>query len=651
MDLSRYFKMGLRWWWLMLISMALSAAASYFYSQDLPRIYSARTTLMVGTNITESSNLNERDIGLSRTLAQVYGELAVRRPVTQAVIDRLGLDMSPEQLSSMIKANVIQSAQLLEIFVLDVHPQRAQLLANAIAEELIRQTPGGASGQQERDSFIRAQLQGLQVKIEDTNVKIEELENSLDSMTSAVEIAEAQSKLSQLEKLKTDYQSSYNQFLSNLSESSPNRLTVFEAASEPTSPISPNVQMNVALAAAAGLVLAFIAIVFLEFVNDTLVWQQGETESVLGVPVLGVVSKMSGNLGSVITSEKLWSPEVNTLRSLRDSIFLAAEGKSISTLLVTSAVPGEGKSFLSTHLAAAIATPSISLSAVIASPGSKVILVDVDLRKPSLHEKFDMPNLIGLADVLVMPDAAVEKMLIKALKSTRIDNLYLLPAGRNPLDPGSLLNSPKFLYVLKLLKSQADLVILDSGPILEVVETRAIAKAVDATVLVISHGFSRRRVLQKALNYFKDERHGHLLGLVFNRVNLSLNYDYHPHPFDPKFAQAEKLNRRPSLIRKLWPFGRRQQLTETAVLNLTETADYLGVNPEIAQRWCEQGRIPAVKKGRHWSVRLEDLNEFITFHQGTGTSDTNVEEMWALSSMVETDTVNPANGNQAPKTT
>lgn len=646
MDLSLYLKIGLRWWWLMLISMALSAVASYFYSQDLPRVYSARTTLMVGTNITESSNLNERDIGLSRTLTQVYGELAVRRPVTQAVIDRLGLDMKPEQLSDMIQTNVILNAPLLEIFVLDVHPQRAQLLANAITEELIRQTPGGATGQEERDNFIRAQLQELQAKIEDTNVKIEELENSLETMTSAVEIAEAQSRLSQLENLKTDYQTSYNQFLANLSESSPNRLTVFEAASEPTIPISPNVLLNVAIAAAAGLALALIAIVFLEFVNDTLTWRQGETESVLGLPVLGVVNKMSGNLGNVITPEKLWSPEVNALRSLRDSIFLAAEGKSISTLLVTSAVPEEGKSFLSTHLAAAIAAPSISLSAVIASPGSKVILVDVDLRRPSLHEKFDMPNLIGLADVLVMPDAAVEKMLGKALKSTRIDNLYLLPAGRNPMDPGSLLNSPKFLNVLKLLKSQADLVIIDSGPILDVVETRAIAKAVDATVLVVSHGFSRRRVLQKVLNYFKDERHGHLLGLVFNRVNLSLNYNYHHQPFNSRLAQAEKLNRRPSLLRKLWPFGR-QQLTETAVLNLTETADYLGVSPEIAQRWCEQGRIPAVKKGRHWSVRLEDLNEFITFYQGTGTPDTNVEELWTLSSLVETDTVNPANSNPA----
>jgi len=141
--------------------------------------------------VIENTKPNEKDFGLSLTLAQVYGELALRRPITQAVIDRLGLQMGPDELSEMIQTSVIPSAQLLEIFVLDVHPQRAQLLANAIAEQLILQSPGGGGSEQERDKFIRAQLQDLQGKIEDAKTKIKALEDKLESLTSAVEIAEA----------------------------------------------------------------------------------------------------------------------------------------------------------------------------------------------------------------------------------------------------------------------------------------------------------------------------------------------------------------------------------------------------------------------------------------------------------------------------
>ena len=614
MDLRRYLKIGLRWWWLILISVVLSAVASYLYSENLPRIYAARTTLMVGASITESRNPNEFDIDLSRTLAAVYGELVLRRPITTAVIDRLGLEMRPDQLSSMINTNVILSANLLEIFVLDVHPQRAQLLANAIAEELIRQTPGSGGEQQERDAFIQAQLQELQAKIQDTDQKIADLGQTLDTLTSAVEIAEAQSKLSQLELLKTSYQDNYNQFLANLSQSSPNQLRVFESASEPTSPISPNVPMNVALATAAGLVLALVTIILLEFVNDTLTWDQGEVESVMGLPVLGAVSSVSGNAGSLLAFDKLWSPEVNALRSLRDTIYLQAGDKSIETLLITSAVAGEGKSFIATNLAAAIAAPGTNISAVLASRGSTVILVDADLRKPSLHEIYDMPNLLGLADILAMPPAAAEKMLEKALRPTKIDNLLLLPAGRTPMDPGSLLNSPNFLNLLNALKDRADLVVIDSGPVLDVVETRAIAHAVDASVLVLGHGQSRRRVVQRAINYLKGDRYGYLLGVVFNRVQLPSYAVLDSYVPGMTPVRAESSNRRKSFFKKLWPFSRSES-TEAALLNMVEVADYLGVSQETAQRWCEQGRIPAVKAGRHWTVRLEDLNEFVKVYQ------------------------------------
>lgn len=589
----------------MLLSMALSATASYIYSQGQPKVYAARTTLMVGASIVQSIRPDENDLGLSRTLAEVYGELALRRPITQAVIDRLSLDMTPDQLSGMIQTGVIPSAQLLEIFVFDIHPQRAQLLANAIAEELILQSPGGGGSEQERDKFIRAQLQDLQNKIEDTNAKIKTLEDRLGSLTSAVEIAEAQSQLSQLENLKSGYQNNYNQYLSNVSESSPNRLAVFEPAIEPTSPVSPNIKMNVAVAAAAGLVLAIATIILLEFFSDTLTWQPGETQSTLGLAVLGAIGKINKTDNRVLVKDEGWSPTLDALRTLRSSIMLAAGDRPCSTLLITSALPGEGKSFVAANLAAIIASPGSSLAAVITSPGSTVILVDADLRAPFLHEIFDMPNLLGLVDVLAMPEAAMGPMLKKALRPTEIDNLFLLPAGRTTLDPGALLNSSKMQGLLNLLKTQADMVIFDSSPISKVVETKAIANVVDGTVLVIADDQSRRTAVRQVIDYFQSKPHHNLLGLVFNRVKTAAQ-GYK----SPIYASRDKTQKS----------GGGQQ-TEAATLNLAEVVDYLGISEETARRWCEQGRLPAVKKGRNWSVRLEDLNEFVGAYQHGNMTD------------------------------
>jgi capsular exopolysaccharide synthesis family protein len=621
MELGRYLEILKRWWWLMFISTVLAAGASYLYSQQQPRIYASRTTLMVGTSI-QSPNPNASELGLSRTLAEIYAQLVTRQPITQAVIDKLGLKMSPEQLAAMIKINVVPSAQLLEITVLDVSPQRARLLADAVANELILQSPTGPQGKQEREAFIQSQLKNLQAKIQNLDQQIQELEDSIQKLASAVEISEAQSRLSELEKLRTGYQSNYAQMLSSLSDSSVNRLSVVEPAAEPTYPIAPNVKVNVLAAAAAGLVLALGVIVLLEFFNDTLSWHSGETQSALGIPVLGALSKVQNGTGKIVGYESPWSPEANALRHIRDSIFLTPKGQDLSALLITSSLPGEGKSFLAANLAAVIALPKSGPGNVSSAPGSSVILIDADLRKPTLHEMFDMPNLLGLTDVLAAPEDTAEAVLEKALRPVNGVNLLLLPAGRTPLDPGSLLNSPRFPKVLNLLKAHADLVIIDSAPILAAIETKAIANAVDGTVLVIFDGQTATREIRKTTNYFQGKGDNNLLGLVFNRVKMPHSYGYYS--YYSKYALTQqglkKLQQEPSLLSRILPFTRSRQ-RETSNLTLAEAADYLGVSRDTARRWCEQGRIQAKRKLGRWSVQQGDLTRFVVDYQNDGSSE------------------------------
>lgn len=604
MELGRYFDVIKRWWWLMFVSVILAAGASYLYSERQPRIYASRTTLMVGTGI-QNPNPNERELGLSRTLAEIYAQLVLRKPITEAVIDKLGLDMRHEQLVSMIQTNVIYGAQLLEITVLDVNPQRAKVLADAIANELILQSPTGPRGEQERQAFIQAQLKDLQIKIEKVNHQVQELEDSILTMTSAVEIAEAQSRLSELEALKSGYQSNYTQLLSYLSDSSVNTLTIVEPATEPTYPIAPNVKRNLVVAAVAGLVLAASAIVLLEFFDDTLIWRRGDNRPILGVPFLGGIAKLRGSANKIMARDGLWSPEADALRNVRSQIFLAAAGQRPSTLMLTSPLPEEGKSFVAANLAA-----------ITAAVGSNVVLIDADLRKPSLHEMFGMPNVLGLSDVLTAPESQAEAMLERVLKPTDIDNLLLLPAGNLPPDPAFLLSSPAFGRLLGWLQDKASLIIIDSGPLLVHTDPIVLATQMDGVVLVVKNGRTTRSAVKKAIERMSSIGLTNLLGVVYNSIGLHYGTYYaHKRRVVLRSVGGDVVSQEKSLG---WPgrFGLKsrdalEDAGKETLLNLSDVAEYLGVTEETARQWCEVGRIPATRSGRRWLVRLHDLGEFV----------------------------------------
>ena len=109
------------------------------------------------------------------------------------------------------------------------------------------------------------------------------------------------------------------------------------------------------------------------------------------------------------------------------------------------------------------------------------------------------------------------------------------------------------------------------------------------------------------------------MGLVFNKVELLGSFEYYHSYKYSQHPQKELLSESQPILRKIWPFARNQEV-ETNVLSLAETADYLGVSEESARRWCEEGRLQAVKQGWRWSIRLEDLNEFIAGYQNGGTN-------------------------------
>ena len=517
MELRQYFNVIKRWWWLLIVGMIIPMSISYHFLSKQPALYQAKVTLMVGTTLRSASP----------DLAQAYTELVKRRPITQAVIQRLNLERSPEALARQITAWISPEAQLLEIMVTDTSPQAAALIANALADELIRQSLTSVEGSREQQEFVRGQLADLEVKITNIEEEIRELEDSLANLTSAAEIEEAQRRLSGLQGVATNYRSTYASLLQSLIDSSANILTVVEPAIEPTWPVSSRSKLILLVAGAAGLALALGAAFVIEFLDDTLRWELYKDHDLLDLPVVGLMPRLPQEDGHISTDIPLDSSEAEALRLLRADIFLTLARRSVSTILATSPGRREGRTTIVASPASIILVTSpgrregrttivASLGTVIASGGQRVIIVDADLRTPDLHEVFGLSNDYGLCELLL----GHAPSLPKALQETSIPNLNLLAAGRPPLDLALALTSPRLIKLIKALREQADIVIFDSPPVLLAPDTAILSGLVEGTLLAVRDGYTTLESASRAKERLSAYEGAPVMGVLFSRARL-----------------------------------------------------------------------------------------------------------------------------------
>ena len=324
-----------------------------------------------------------------------------------------------------------------------------------------------------------------------------------------------------------------------------------------------------AVAGVAGLGLALGAVFLIEFLDTSLRWEGDGVQSILDLPVLGTVPQVSRK--DVLSSSNPLSPVAEGVRTVRANIFLMHPDQPLESLLLTSPGAAEGKSFVLANLAV-----------VLASAGNRVIVVDADMRRPSLHELFDQPNIMGLADVLGNHRTDDRDISSVPLQETDFENLLLLSAGRPPADPAILLTSPRFPALLESLKNRGDVILIDSPPTLGPPDATVLANLVEGTILVVSVGLTRREAIQQARDRLLGlgQRGGTLLGLAVNRTKLNGAYGYSPN----LETESKRENER--------NYG--------AWLTLGETAARLGISKNQAQRWCKSGRLPATRKWLLW---------------------------------------------------
>jgi capsular exopolysaccharide synthesis family protein len=207
---------------------------------------------------------------------------------------------------------------------------------------------------------------------------------------------------------------------------------------------------------------------------------------------------------------------------LRTAVLYAAP-QGFRTLSVTSAQPQEGKSVLAANLGVALALH-----------GAKTLLMDTDIRRPTLHRLFEMNNALGLANVLRQTTPLEE-----CFRATTVERLYVMPAGPALANPGELL-ATMLPQVLAALTAEFDYVILDSPPVLGFADAVSVATAVETTLLVARAGKTPREVVQAALQPLLRVR-ARVLGLVLNQVSSSLSpyYSYYHDHYARAYSERE----------------------------------------------------------------------------------------------------------------
>lgn len=513
MELRQYLALLSRRWWLIVLLAFVGGALALPIALLRTPVYETSTTVLI--NQAPGTSLpNAEDVLSGQRVAMTYAELLHRRSVLEEVIVNLDLRISPEELDKQIAITQMRDTNLLVVTVKDTDPQRAADIANEvvevfIAQNLSLQTP--PEGYAESLDNLRAEMDKIDESISRTEASIRELEHETSD--------EMADKRTRLEELLTQQRAIYTNLLTQYEAKrleqtqKADRISIVDRAL-PGKESGQSTPVIVFQGVVIGIFMACGIAILIEYLRDTM--KSGEElEQLLGIPTLAVIGTIQAAdpIRVLVTVEKPRSPIAEAYRLLRANIEIAAAADNpVHTLVVTSSGPTEGKSVTAANLAVAFA-----------QSGKRVILVDADLRRPSLHKLFQVPNKRGVTTALLQGGQGVVN---DHLSPTRIDNLFLLSSGPLPPNPAELLGSQRMAEYVKDLSSQADMVIFDSPPVLAVADATLLARVCDAALFVVLAEATQGEAIKRAKSQL-EQSGTQLLGAVLNRVSSSSSGYYY----------------------------------------------------------------------------------------------------------------------------
>ncbi|MBC2906877.1 polysaccharide biosynthesis tyrosine autokinase [Streptomyces cupreus] len=440
MDLHGFLKALARRWLTVAVCLVLAVGAALAVTNLSTPVYAASTQLFVATRSGEDTVQLSQGQTFSQARVQSYAAIVSTRQVTGPVVRELRLRTTPEELASQITAEAPLNTVLINITVQDPDPKRAAEIANAVAA----------------------------------------------CFSAVVERLETPKPMGPGRKPGTPPE-----------PVSPVSLGVTQHAIAPSDPVSPRPLINLAAGVLAGLLLGAGFVALRETLDTTFKTSQALGE-LTGLPGLGAIPYDKGAPAQPLITAAVHSKRAEAFRKLRTNLQFAQIDDRPRIIMVTSSLPGEGKTNTSVNLALSLAEAGVS-----------TCLVDADLRRPCVAKTFGLVQDAGLTTVLI-GQARVEEVMQQTS-----NRLAVLASGAMPPNPTELLASARMSEVLDELTSTYEVVIVDTAPLLPVADTIGLAPLAQGTLLVVRASKTNHDQVRTAVEAL-DRVGGRVLGTVFN---------------------------------------------------------------------------------------------------------------------------------------
>jgi len=468
---------------------------------------------------------------LEQQLAELHNSPISEQPVTNPYRTSLEAQFGTARMTL---------AQLRTRYTPD-HPAIQQ--AKLQIEELSKQIAEEPEFIRQKQVVAQARIDGLSQQLETSRMQAASLRARISVLLSlitktrskAMNLTEKQNLLQQDEYEVGLHEQTYEALLQELQNrrlqkaAKPGTADVLDRALRAT-PMEVNVFRSILFTGMLGLV-AGIAFALLMEVLDTAIHTPDDIVQHTKVDFLGVIPLSETDKAGLLTLEAPRSPPAEAYRTLRSNINFATLDNPVRTFLVTSAGSGEGKSRVLANL-----------GVVFAQAGQSVILVDSDLRRPSLHRLFDLDSTPGLTSVL-MGEITVQE----ALQQTQIENLRVMTSGPLPPNPTELLDSGRMDDFIAEVADHANMILFDSPPSIMLADSIVLSAKLDTTVLVAESGHVTRDAFNETVRLINRAR-GDILGAVLNKMDVSRAgyhyYYYYYYYYDEQHRATEKASDR-----------------------------------------------------------------------------------------------------------
>lgn len=529
MDVAIYLRFIRKWAWLVVLAAFIAGGISFILNTGTPPTYEASVLMSIGSYI-NSSNPQLGDMMIAQQLVDTYLTMLTTREVLEGTVAQLGLEgFPPEAIRGITLARPIEGTSLFRIDVIYTDPVLAADIANAIAQQLIDKAPGLGASERERLSSLRTELDQLEAMSSEFESQQATIQDQLDTVTDPAERVELQQQNNDLRVQIRETSSTmigYQRSIDEL-ELRSNRLEILESARVPTSANSVNLISVSLIGASVGAIIAIASVIALEYLDDVVRSSEIVVQT-LGLPVMGAIMRIGKRTDTyndrLVYNFPSMSPIAEGYRTLRTNLLFSSGSTGAQNVyIITSPNPEEGKSMTTANLAITMALA-----------GLQVLLIDADLRRPKLHEIFELENNVGLTTLLFADpgnaaafegegsdETKLPANLRQCLQNTSVPRLRVITSGFIPSNPTEILGSALMQRWIDAFRtsSNIDVVLIDSPPCLMVADATVLAATAKGEVLVVLDASKTRRIAALKAKERFEQLGLEIKGIILNRLN------------------------------------------------------------------------------------------------------------------------------------